>query len=527
MSCRSFSAYLLLGVLLATQAWGQQLSALSSVAPACRVPTPDIDPRRSLFVTEEEVVSQAFSLEEVLAQLARDSGVPGLGARDLWRQWWDTQNPGPGLGLGLHCDDHAARPDDATLNGFPIQCPRNEGGEIHVNPFDPEAQSFYKPLALVNRFDLAPADGANCGEYRVIFGRESGVTDIFNRNLIIFEAVLPNPRPGCGIEGCREVARFWERLSRVDDPARRARMLRAFYLKGFPRHDIEPVIRLAHFAPGSGQIRTNQFLSGPEPQIWQLRDFKLALLCTANQGPCRLLFAPVSVKTNPFGELFSENFADPRTFPFMRHMLTQVGNLSEPDLNGFFNVIPERFNAGQSNAQGSENHYPVHFANSPRFEQALQARLDAQGSSLEPIDLMRRSMAQSCAGCHELSNGFPENQLGDRLEWPPSLGFTHVDEGPPVSVGGIPHFEISRALEEVFLPHREKVFERYLAKLPCVACSSPALLADSGDDSSITVPLAPDGLTPALISSEEVFRIDAERRQGAKTETLGGSRSVH
>lgn len=527
MSLRAFTIYTLIWALLAGPALGQQLLPLPAPEPACIAARPDIDPRRSLFVTEKTVVSRAFSLEEVLGKIARDSGVPGLSARDLWLQWWDTQNPKPGLGLGLHCDDGVDAPADAMLNGFPIQCPRNEGAEIHVDPFDPSADSFYKPIALVNRFDLAPPDGAHCGEYRVIFGRKSGVNDDFDRNLIIFEAVLPNPQPGCGLEGCRRVAKFWERLSRVDNPLRRARMLRTFYLEGFPEHGIEPVIQLAHFSPGSGQIRSNQFLPGTEQQIWQLREFKLALLCTADGGPCRLLFAPVTVKTNPFGELFSEDFTDPRTFPFMRHMLTQVENLSQADLNRFFNVIPGNFNAGQSNAQGPENNYPIHFTDSPHFEQALQVRLDALGSSLDPVHLIRRSTTQSCAGCHQLNNNPPANQLGDGLEWPESLDFTHVDEGPAVQIGGVPHFEISPALEDVFLPHREGIFERYLADLPCVTCSSPQLLTAAGGPPSIAVPLADDGLTPALISSEEVFRIDAERKQGLPVETLGGGRSVH
>lgn len=526
MSIRDTLISALIFTLIAGPALAQARSRLPAPAPACVTPRPDIDARRSLFVTEVEVVSQAFSLEEVLDQIAQDSGIPHLRAKDLWGQWWDTQNPKPGLGLGLHCDDRLDDLGNPVINGFPIQCPRNEGAEISVNPFEPGTSSFYKPLALVNRFDLAAADGAHCGEYRVIFGRASGVNNPFQRNLIIFEAVLPNPAPGCGLEGCRRVAEFWQRLSHVDDPLTRARMLRTFYLDGFPEHGIEPVIRLAHFGPGSGQIRSNQFLSGPEQQIWQLRDFKLALLCAAQDGPCRLLFAPVTVKTNPFGELFSESFSDPRTLPFMRHMVTQVPNLSQGDLNSFFNIIPGRYNAGQSNAQGLENHYPVHFEDSPHFERALRLRLAALGIPLEPVDLIRRSMTQSCAGCHELSNDPVQRDLGDGLEWPPSLGFTHVDEGPPVSIDGVPHFEISEALESVFLPHRERVFERYLDGLPCRTCVSPGLSA-SGDPTPITVPLARDGVSPELISSEEISRIDAELSQGLPFETLGGSGSVH
>ncbi|MGE4653080.1 MAG: hypothetical protein AAEJ53_19520, partial [Myxococcota bacterium] len=362
------------------------------------------------------------------------------------------------------------------------------------------------------------------GEYRVIFARQSGVLNGGNWNLVIFEAVLPNPQPGCGIDGCKRVARFWQGLSRVDDPARRAQMLREFYLEGDPANRIQPVIRVDHFGPGNGQIRTNQFMSGPNTQIWQLRDFKLALLCAGGYGNCDLQFVPVSVKTNPFGELFSEASSQPNTFPFMRHMLTQVENLSEPDLNGFFNVIPNVFNAGQSNSQPSENDYPSHFANSPRFERALESRLRRLGIRLDPIDLVERSMTQSCGGCHQLSNGA---DLGGGLgPWPSSLGFVHVDEGPPVAVNGVPHFEISPALEDLFIPHREEVFERYLSRVACVDCVAP-VLSTSDQPTPIPVPLSSDGLGPASISSDELSRIDAERKQGLLNDTLGGPRRVH
>ena len=528
MTFNTYVATTLIAALLAGPASSQLLPALPAPGPACLSPIADVDPRRSLFITEVEVVEQAFSLEEVLDQLARDSGVPGLTAQDLWVQWWDTQNENlPSIGGGgseIHCDDQTDSLGNPAINGYPIQCPRNEGSETSADPFNPRSQSFYKPIALINRFDLAPTDGANCGEYRVIFGRQSGVSNGGNRNLVIFEAVLPNPQPGCGIDGCKQVARFWERLSHVDAPAMRAQMLREFYLKGDRANQIQPVIRVDHFGPGNGQIRTNQFMSGPNSQIWQLREFKLALQCAGGYGDCDLQFVPVSVKTNPFGELFSEASTQPNTFPFMRHMLTQVENLSEPDLNGFFNVIPNVFNAGQSNSQPPENDYPAHFANSPRFERALGRRLRRLGIRLDPIDLVERSMTQSCGGCHQLSNG--ADLGGDLDPWPSSLGFVHVDEGPPVAVNGIPHFEISPALEDVFIPHREEVFERYLSQMACVDCEDPGL-STSDQPVPIPVPLSADGTSPAWLSPDEVGRIDAERKQGLLVETLGGPRRVH
>src|SRR4051812_47491586 len=63
-----------------------------------------VDARRSLAVTEQTILSR-FSLERVLTQLAAQSGVSGLTALTLFQQWWDTQNPGPGVYAGAHCDD--------------------------------------------------------------------------------------------------------------------------------------------------------------------------------------------------------------------------------------------------------------------------------------------------------------------------------------------------------------------------------------------------------------------------------------
>ena len=495
--------------------------------PVCAQPIPDIDPRRSLFVTEVEVVQNAISLEDVLGQLARDSRVIGLTPEDLWDQWWDTQNTSPGLGMGVHCDTFTNSQGDPAINGFPIECPRNEGSEITAEPFNPETLSFYEPIALVNRMDLMPDNGDHCGEYRVIFARRSGVNNDFRRNLLIFEAVLPNPNPGCKANGCRAIAEFWARLSRIDDPLVRADLLRGFYLDGLPAHGVEPVIRISHFSPGAGQIRTNQFLNEPSsPVDWQLREFKLAQFCAGTVGPCALQFMPVTVKTNPWGGLFDENSGEPRTRPFMRHFLTQVDELAVPNLNRFFNAIPDEFNAGQSNSQGSENNYVSHFNTSGRFAQAIQNRLDAMGSRLSPTEIIRRSQTQSCAGCHQLNNPAPARFLGDGLEWRPSLGFVHVTEQDTDVIDSAVHFRISDALEDVFIPHRERAFERFLARMPCDRCLSPALTT-AQTAPIIPVPLAADGSGPLVPTPDEIRALDADLKRGQSAETLGGPRPVH
>ena len=139
LSIRNPLAVLLTCCLIVGPALAQSTAPGAVVAPVCLDRPADVDARRSLFVTELDVVQQAVSLEDVLAKLASDSGIPGLGPDDLWQQWWDTQNVAPGLALGSNCDDVVDSQGNATINGFPIHCPRNEGAEIGVEPFPPRA----------------------------------------------------------------------------------------------------------------------------------------------------------------------------------------------------------------------------------------------------------------------------------------------------------------------------------------------------------------------------------------------------
>ena len=71
-----------------------------------------------------------------------------------------------------------------------------------------------KPLAVFNRFDLAPADFAHCGEYRIVYGKENPAFAP-NRFLLIFEASVPNPDPDEGEAGCRPITEFWAGLSGI------------------------------------------------------------------------------------------------------------------------------------------------------------------------------------------------------------------------------------------------------------------------------------------------------------------------
>jgi hypothetical protein len=206
-----------------------------------------IDPRRSLVVTEEAILAR-FPLERVLDQLVAQSGVAGLTSLELFHQWWDTQNPGPSLGLGPHCDDTVHGSDNPIRNDFPYTCRPDpaEGGQIDADPFAPPATNpdAYIPIGLFNRFDLTPADGSHCGEYRIVYAKRSGVTIAVERHLLIFEAILPNPHPNQGLKDCRKIVDFWADLSKEGDIEKRGDDLEQLYFEGFA--NVEPVVHVRH-----------------------------------------------------------------------------------------------------------------------------------------------------------------------------------------------------------------------------------------------------------------------------------------
>lgn len=426
--------------------------------------TTSIDVRRSLVVTEQ-VILERFSLKRVLDQLVAQSNVPKLTARKLFQQWWDVFNPGPGLGAGPHCDDTVDGTLGPVINGFPYTCrpAPSEGAQASCDPFaTPEAPCAYIPIGLFNRFDMAPENGAFCGEYRIVYAKKTGMLGSDDRNLIIFEAAMPNPLPLLGLEGCRPVAEFWASLSNVDDAEDRADLLEHFYFQGLLSVPLfPPVVHVAHFgdnAAGRGQIRTNQFVF-PDPRIWSLREFKLKRTCgPLSCSAMRLL--PATVKGNPYGPLFSALSYHEKAAAFRAYLPTEVDALAANNIPDIDFSVPDTYNTAQSQANGPENNYVTQFGPDPSsLRSALAAELAALGSSLTPDNIVARAQAQSCAGCHRLSNNAV---LGGGIVWPPSQGFTHVTERETEVVDGLTRFTISSALTNVFLPHRKDVFERYL-----------------------------------------------------------------
>ncbi|WP_437691821.1 hypothetical protein [Sorangium sp. So ce176] len=467
----------------------------------------DIDPLRSLILTKvtDPQAMTRFPLQFVLNQLLMRAGtLDEQTALDLYRRWWDFFNVSTAAQFpdAIHCDDQTNSEGIPAINGYRIACGRREGRLATSDPFDPNSPDFVEPIAVVNRFDLAPRDGSHCGEYRIVYAKKSaGVAD---RNLFILEAQLPNPHPECGIAACLPVAEHWARLSTLD-AADRANELETFFTVGLVDAGFGPVLHPDNFADavhgpggsrGTGQIRTNQFMGNAgapgqvQPgQIWHLREFKIARV----DGGDRLFLKPVTVKENPFGPLFSTNF-DPNDFRyswFMDDFLESVDRLTtlSTDINDIRLTSSREalYNAGQSAIDDSNdylNQLLPEFNSLPNLElrDRIQDELVRLGRDaiFTPADVANRATTQSCAGCHQLSAG---DSLGNGVTWPEEeqgdeLRFVHVREDG----------DLSRALTDFFLPHREGVLEAFLAAHAdgdtCPTPSTPttsAALAVEGD----------------------------------------------
>lgn len=421
--------------------------SITSAAPV------QIDPRRSLAVTEQAILAH-FPLERVLTQLAEQSQVPGTTALSLFHQLWDTQNPDPGLGLGPHCNDQVNKNGRPALNSFPYTCRRSEGRQAQTDPFaNSQSPNAYIPVGLFNRFDLAPKDGANCGEYRIAFAKRSGILNQIQRAFLIFEAVLPNPNPGQGLQGCLPIARFWSGLSQTALVEERAARLEDFYFNGIP--GVQPVVQVDHYGgnpQGTGQVRANLFMNIPRfTGQWMLREFKLI---RAGSG----VFVPQPDENNPPGALFEPDSTHPKAAAFRAFFPSQVANLAAERLTDITMQMPDEFSSGQSiSSLSNENDLSEHFDDG-ELKMAIQVELNRLGSGLTPEQIVERAQAMVCAGCHQLSNN---RALGGGLRWPSSRIFTHTSEQTEV-VNGQRRHRLSQAITQVFLPQREKILEDFL-----------------------------------------------------------------
>ncbi|HEX8823229.1 MAG TPA: hypothetical protein VF794_25085 [Archangium sp.] len=419
-----------------------------------------LNARRSLAVTETAILSQ-FTLQEVLDQLVRQNGTTGYTSAQLFRQLWETQNRSPrpetmDLDPTPRCSDNGF-----SLNGFEYLCREDSEGEQAWNGLTTAVS--YSAVGLFNRFDLAPSNGADCGEYRIVFAKTD--FSVSGRSMLIFEAVLPNPRTDLGLEGCRPVTNFWRDLSTNTNVDSRATALKNFYFNGLS--GFSPVIHYNNYgnnSRGVGQVRTNQFVRPP----WLMREFKVKRTCPSTG--CKVQFVPATVKTNPYGELFNPNSTHPLAAEFRSYFLTQVKTLAVNNLHTFNYVVPDKYNVGQNDSQTSSvvDNYNSQFrgGSASTFRSNIQAQLTSIGSSLTPEDIVQRAEMLSCGGCHQRSLAL---QVGSEFLHP-SHDFTHSTEFTETGPEG-ERFRVSSAVELNFLPRREQVLESFLNKTRTIASS--------------------------------------------------------
>jgi len=415
-------------------------------------PSVPIDARRSLVVTDQAILD-GFSFERVMNAVVARSGTRTTAIR-LYQQLFDTQNPKPGLVArdASHCDDFlvAGKP---TFNGLPRRCPTEEGALASTNPF---ANSDHIPLALVNRFDLAPVDGSNCGQYRIIFARKS--QSAFTRLHFIFEAVLPNPTPSEGIAGCRPVAQFWADLSSVNSISERRARLDTFFFTGLDGFD--PVIHPDHYSAASGGgIRTMHNSNLPlRNRFYQFR--------LARRGD-QLIAEPDVLENMPWGHFFDATYDTPTARRFRDAFVANVRTLAIADENLFFMNIPHEFLLVESNPGQEEVDvvFEIPFIRSqfvPEglvFSSRISAELRNAGSRLSPIDVVRRANELSCTGCHffrgNVGEGGGSAPVG--IEFYQQISESFIEPG---EAG--PRFAISRTMRDVFVPHRMEVLRNFL-----------------------------------------------------------------
>lgn len=402
------------------------------------VPPPGVVMPERVLLESNTAALTGVTLPDVLKALASNGGHAGDPLR-IYQQIFDsyaTADVGQ-LPDAIHCGDEQT--DGApSLNGYPIECNRVELN--HVN--DPDS---FRPTAFVNRVDLAPANGAHCGQQRMIFASNS----IF-RAFIIVEAQIPNPAPELGIDGCLPLAQFWLNQNDIADASVRGQRLTQAFLFGLPELQeagFGPFYTAENLTVGSGQIRTNTFDQDP----WTLREFKLAL----DGGSISAL--PFPVAEAPNGQLWNENVPLAQGPACRENFLNAIDGLLTNDLEQMSFVVD-----GPCKDAESRNDFSQDYSSqlSAGFRDQLEERLIGTGLSGEDI-ANRAQFAGSCIGCHNESSF---KSLGNGVTAPPSSDFPHVTEFAQSCTGGEAGecFPISTALSTGFLPTRMLVMSGLL-----------------------------------------------------------------
>jgi hypothetical protein len=429
---------------------------------ASRPPSKPLSMARSFAVTDKAIVSSSsFTLDRVLTQLVARSGVTSVTAQQLIRQMFDTQTPRPGLAdaTAPHCDDTILN-GVPSFNGFPRRCPTAEA-TLAATPYTSDE---WFTLGLINRFDVAPPDGSNCGQYRLVFAHRENDPSKIQRLHLIFEAVLPNPHPEAGLAGCRPVAQFWSDLSSIDSMDLRRQRLEKFFFEGLD--GFAPVVDPPNFAEPGG-IRSLQQRAPPGGQrFYQVR---LAKNCEA--GDCTLRMVPDVIENSPFGLLADGRNTSSAAHAFRDEFIKQVATLAIDDINLFHMQIPKQFLMVESNPNNDVNTEAIDAAfdagktsaEGADFKNRIQAELTRAGSTITPENVMRRAAFESCFACHGL-NGNVGLGGGVTIAFSPKFAsqFISEDNLDDGEAGPQSRFGVDPIIQTQFAPHRMQILQDFL-----------------------------------------------------------------
>ncbi|HRI69164.1 MAG TPA: hypothetical protein PK156_33265 [Polyangium sp.] len=446
-----------------------------------------VDPNsRALIVTDPEVLAR-FSLERVLQQLIDRSGMPNTPLQ-LMQELFDTQNSiGTGVFPGVtHCDD----PTNIAFRSAPAAfCPRAEGKLATSTGFFQEGHpDSFVPVALVNRFDLTPAAGSNCGEHRIMFAKLSGQTNPNERVFLAFEGVIDNVVSSDTLVGCRPIAALWASLATETNLQVIGDRMEALYFNGYA--GFSPVVSPEHYSsslfggeddgggygdktghPRHGQLRVSEGMQEP----WEFREFHIGFGSVPNPEPV-FAFQPVTTKNNPRAELFDPSVINSDSEGFRAQLLQELPTLAAKETFGIqFAPQNSRWNAGASmitsNPAADFTSRAFDGEAGQTFWTQIQTAINEQNldrdcppdDPLYPEHLMQRVSMLSCAGCHA-----PEQYLGSSRSlgcgqtWPLVSQRAHIDE----------RGQLSPAMTDNFLPRRAEILSMYLQ-----ACDIPAIQA--------------------------------------------------
>ncbi|WP_054112775.1 PKD domain-containing protein [Marinagarivorans algicola] len=406
-----------------------------------------INPAQSLMITDKSIL-QHFDLKSVLEQMLKTSADHQQSPADIMLALADLRQD-CGTFNGFPEADNSARPRFCSSPGASM--------DSFLASLDTEL-TYYRPIALVNRYDLANNDGSDCGEYRIAYAGN----DLSPRiNFFIFEARLPNPKPQLGLAGCRPVVEYWANLSQERDPQTRANLLHTFFFKGI-KH-FAPAISAHHFAGenrGSGAIRLNARVD--QRNNWVFMQFRTQI--ADNCAPsCTLGVAQEGLKDTPFPALAGivEPALQAKADAFQQAVLKAIhtpgqgllaNTVSRLDTTLPFSSYLGRQHSGLAQTPG------VIEAMSPAFEAAIAAKLAQAGSTLTPTNIITRVHSMTCAGCH--------NQHSDQLGAPLILKTdnqtveflsTQLEAGPDGQ-----RYTVKPAMKNLFLPERIHLMQQAL-----------------------------------------------------------------